>query len=82
MVTARAVAPLHRLLSVALPLLRPGGQLLALKGATAEEELAAARSAVVRSGAEQAEVIAVDAGAQPTWVVRVVAGAQSRSGRR
>ena len=81
-VTARAVAPLPKLLSVALPLLRPGGELLALKGATAEEELAAAQEAVVRSGAEQAEVITVHAGAQPTWVIRVVAGEQSRTGRR
>jgi 16S rRNA (guanine527-N7)-methyltransferase len=81
-VTARAVAPLPKLLSVALPLLRPGGELLALKGATAEEELAAAREAVARSGAEHAEVITVDAGAQPTWVIRVVSGEQSRGGRR
>jgi 16S rRNA (guanine527-N7)-methyltransferase len=81
-VTARAVAPLPKLLSVALPLLRPGGELLALKGATAHEELAAAHDAVAQSGAEHAEVITVDAGTQPTWVIRVVSGAQPRSGRR
>ncbi len=80
-VTARAVAPLPKLLRVALPLLRPGGQLLALKGATAEEELAAAHEAVVLSGADLAEVIAVNTGTQPTWVIRVVAGERPRSAR-
>lgn len=39
-VTARAVAPLVRLLSATWPLLRPGGQLLAVKGRNAERELA------------------------------------------
>ncbi len=37
-VTARAVAPLARLSGWALPLLRTGGQLVAVKGATAAEE--------------------------------------------
>jgi hypothetical protein len=46
-VTARAVAPLDRLAGWALPLLRPSGRLLALKGERADDELA-----VVRSGAE------------------------------
>src|SRR5918993_2701250 len=39
-VTARAVAPLERLAGWCLPLLRPGGRLLALKGESAAEELA------------------------------------------
>jgi len=38
-VTARAVAPLSRLVPAVWPLVRPGGQLLAVKGRTAEEEL-------------------------------------------
>src|SRR3954466_11675743 len=38
-VTARAVAPLERLAGWALPLLRPGGELLALKGERAAVEL-------------------------------------------
>jgi 16S rRNA (guanine527-N7)-methyltransferase len=38
--TARAVAPLDRLAAWCLPLLRPGGRLLALKGERAEEEAA------------------------------------------
>jgi 16S rRNA (guanine527-N7)-methyltransferase len=40
-VTARAVAPLDRLVRWCMPLLRPGGRLLALKGAQAEAEVAA-----------------------------------------
>lgn len=40
-VTARAVAPLERLLPMCMPLLAPGGVLLALKGSSAEDEVAA-----------------------------------------
>ena len=42
--TARAVAPLDRLVGWAARLLRPGGELLAIKGQSAEEELAAAQA--------------------------------------
>ncbi len=41
-VTARAVAPLGRLVPWALPLCRPGGELVAIKGAGAADELAGA----------------------------------------
>ena len=40
-VTARAVAPLSRLVEIGWHLLRPGGSFLALKGEKAAEELAA-----------------------------------------
>jgi len=42
-VTARALAPLDQLLGLALPLLRPGGRLLFLKGRGTEAELTEAR---------------------------------------
>ena len=42
-VTARAVAPLDKLAGWCLPLLRPGGRLLALKGSAAAELAAAGR---------------------------------------
>jgi 16S rRNA (guanine527-N7)-methyltransferase len=45
-VTARAVAPLGRLAGLALPLLRPGGMLVAMKGETAGDEVAGERDAV------------------------------------
>jgi 16S rRNA (guanine527-N7)-methyltransferase len=38
-VVARAVAPLDRLVPLALPLIRPGGRLIAMKGASAKREL-------------------------------------------
>ncbi len=47
-VTARAVAPLERLVPMCLPLLRPGGVLLALKGDQAETEVAAVHGRVSR----------------------------------
>ena len=43
LVTARALAPLDKLLTLAAPLLAPGGTMLFLKGARATEEIAAAR---------------------------------------
>jgi 16S rRNA (guanine527-N7)-methyltransferase len=49
-VTARAVAPLERLVPWALPLARPGGTLLALKGARAETELRASRKVLISTG--------------------------------
>jgi 16S rRNA (guanine527-N7)-methyltransferase len=58
-VTARAVAPLDRLAGWALPLLRPGGRLLALKGERADAELAGAGDALQRAGARDAAVVEV-----------------------
>ena len=49
-VAARAVAPLDRLAEWALPLLAPGGSLLALKGETAGQELTAASPTLQRLG--------------------------------
>jgi 16S rRNA (guanine527-N7)-methyltransferase len=74
-VTARAVAPLERLLGWALPLLRPGGQLLALKGERAADELAEAAPVLRKFGVRTAEVLQVGRGKvdPPTTVVRVVA---------
>lgn len=52
-VTARAVAPLERLVGWAMPLVRPGGRLLAQKGERAEQEMEASRDAVLASGGTQ-----------------------------
>jgi 16S rRNA (guanine527-N7)-methyltransferase len=78
-VTARAVAPLDRLAGWCLPLLRAGGQLLALKGSTAAEELAA-----VRPLAGAADAVVTEAGDPPATVVVVTRGtvrATQRGGR-
>jgi 16S rRNA (guanine527-N7)-methyltransferase len=71
-VVARAVAPLERLLGWCEPMLGPGGVLLALKGQSVEDEVAAARSWLIRKR-RQAEVLTVRAepGAAETTVVRV-----------
>lgn len=50
-VTARAVAPLDRLVRWAVPFLRPGGLLYAVKGERWSEELEAARDAIAKQGA-------------------------------
>jgi 16S rRNA (guanine527-N7)-methyltransferase len=57
--TARAVAPLAALLEYASPLLRPGGVLVAWKGARAEVEERAAATAGPRLGMEPREVMQV-----------------------
>ena len=75
-VTARAVAPLDRLARWCLPLVRPGGILLAFKGARAQEELAAAESGLPALGAVSwtLEVMGADVVDPPARVVRVVRG--------
>lgn len=75
-VTARAVAPLVRLAPLALALVRPGGLVLAIKGAGAERELAAARRVLRRLRVRDAGVIGAGGGKvdQAATVVRLIAG--------
>ena len=75
-VTARAVAPLDRLAGWGLPLLRPYGEMLALKGDLAEQELVDHRSALVKLGAREWSVGTAGAGLveTPTHVIRVQVG--------
>jgi 16S rRNA (guanine527-N7)-methyltransferase len=88
-VTARAVAPLDRLAGWCLPLVRPGGSLLAMKGARAAEELSAAADLLTRLGAADWSVEVHGAGVVDPAVrlVRVTAGGapstttRARSGR-
>ncbi|MEO6500951.1 MAG: 16S rRNA (guanine(527)-N(7))-methyltransferase RsmG [Jatrophihabitantaceae bacterium] len=73
-VTARAVAPLDKLVRWTFPLLSPGGSLLALKGATAEAEVAEHAAFLRRSRAEVRGVIECGAGLidPPTRVIELV----------
>jgi 16S rRNA (guanine527-N7)-methyltransferase len=48
-VTARAVAPLDRLIGWTVPLLRDGGLLVALKGSSAQDEVVAAGAAAAQA---------------------------------
>ena len=54
--TARAVAPLATLVELALPFVRVGGALAAVKGSHADEEIAAAGVALRRCGGGAVEV--------------------------
>jgi 16S rRNA (guanine527-N7)-methyltransferase len=54
--TARAVAPLGKLTGWCLPLLRVGGQLVALKGSSAAEEIERDRLEIARAGGINAVV--------------------------
>lgn len=56
-VTARALAPLHRLAGWALPYLRPGGHLLAMKGETAADEVERDGESVRRFGGAPPRVV-------------------------
>jgi 16S rRNA (guanine527-N7)-methyltransferase len=73
-VTSRAVAPLHRLAAWSAPLARDGGVVLALKGASAAEELQRDRSAVTAAGLVDPEVIEINGGVgdgvDTTYVIR------------
>ncbi|HYA53504.1 MAG TPA: 16S rRNA (guanine(527)-N(7))-methyltransferase RsmG, partial [Streptosporangiaceae bacterium] len=75
-VTARAVAPLDRLAALALGLVRPGGIVLAIKGANARQEVAAARPALSRLGVRGVDVVRAGSGKvdPAATVVRLTAG--------
>mgnify|MGYP003951849285 CR=1 FL=1 len=61
-VTARAVAPLERLVGWTVRLLRPGGLLVALKGQSAQAEVAAAAAVTRDVGLVDLRVISVGLG--------------------
>ncbi len=70
-VTARAVAPLEKLAGWCLPLVRPGGVLLALKGQRAEEEVASSQVSLRKMGATDIVVSSYGDLLVPTTVVEV-----------
>jgi 16S rRNA (guanine527-N7)-methyltransferase len=55
-VTARAVAALDKLLRMCVPLLKPGGSLIALKGSKAAEEIEAAKKLQKKLGIASFEI--------------------------
>ena len=71
-VTARAVSALRTLIPVTAPLLRSGGELILLKGANAENEIAAAEKAIRTYKLDDVHVEIVGEGviAEPTRVLR------------
>lgn len=74
-VTARAVAALSTLAGWTLPLAAPGGQVLAIKGRSAEEEFEKARKPIRKLGGGAPEIVMAGTTILevPTTVVRIVA---------
>lgn len=72
-VTSRAVAPLDRLLGWSMPLVAATGALVAMKGQSIHEEIAATRDLLARWRCAEPEVltVGVDVVDPPTTVVRV-----------
>ncbi len=81
-VTSRAVAPLGRLLDWSMPLVRQGGALVAMKGASVHAEVEGAAPELRRHGAGKVTVTAFGTGVidPPTTVLRVEATRPSRLG--
>ena len=77
-VTSRAVAALDKLARWSLPLVRPGGDMVAMKGSSAPEELARHKESVHRLGGRSfvVERYGEDWLDQPTTVIRVSTGSK------
>jgi 16S rRNA (guanine527-N7)-methyltransferase len=71
-VTARAVAPLAKLAGWCLPLVRPGGQLVALKGESAGDELARDADLVRRAGGSELSVVSCGSDVLPVPTTVIV----------
>jgi 16S rRNA (guanine527-N7)-methyltransferase len=83
-VLTRALAPLDRMVRWCLPLLEPGGWLLALKGRRAEEELATHAAVARRAGAVRWDVVSCGLGVvdPATAVIRVQRGGRKATTAR
>ena len=79
-VTARAVAPLARLIPWTVAFLRPGGLLYAVKGERWEEELQDAAGALLQAGATVAETPAMARGSAPLAPRVVIIGRAKPTG--
>jgi 16S rRNA (guanine527-N7)-methyltransferase len=71
--TARAVSALPKLLRMLVPLTAPGGQVLAMKGTKAQEEIEESQSLAKKLKIESFEIVTVGENllVEPTTVVRV-----------
>jgi 16S rRNA (guanine527-N7)-methyltransferase len=79
-VTARALAPLPKLLGWGMALVGKGGQLLAMKGSSAAREIEASDAELLRWGARAEVVTSSVPGSSETTVVRVVRDGESGIG--
>lgn len=81
-VTARALAPMSRLVDWAMPLVSDRGELLALKGRSASDELLDAAEALARCGCTEPELVVVPqvGDGSTTTIIRVSRGAKRTVG--
>jgi 16S rRNA (guanine527-N7)-methyltransferase len=72
-VTARAVSAMTTLAGWTIPLALPGGEVLAIKGRSAAEEIEKARKVIRKLGGGTAEIVLAGQGVleEPTTVVRI-----------
>jgi len=80
-VTARAVAPLDKLAGLCVGIARPGGRIVAMKGASAEAELARARPVLARLGISDARVLEVGSAQSGAATVVMFSAPEHRSDR-
>ena len=75
-VTARAVSALRTLIPITAPLLKPGGELVLMKGAGVEDEMAAAAKAIRKHRVHGQEVLVLGDGvvSEVTRVFRATVG--------
>ena len=75
-VTARAVSALGGLAGLTIPLLKGSGQVLAIKGRSAEEEVQKAAKVIRKLGGRETTVVTAGEGllAEHTTVVRILVG--------
>ncbi len=83
-VVSRAVASLDKLARWSLPLLRPGGRMLAMKGERAEDEIAEGRRGMASLGATDVRVVrcGVSYSSPPVTVVIAVRGERTPGRKR
>jgi len=83
-VVSRAVASLDKLTRWSLPLLRPGGRMLAMKGERAEEEVVEGRRGMTSLGATDVRVMRCGESYSdpPVTVVIAVRGERASGGKR
>lgn len=81
-VTARAVAPLDRLVRWCLPLAAPGGRLALIKGASAAAELDRHRPGLRRLGVREAHLVTCGSGLlEPPVTVVTIDASETSKGR-
>ena len=75
-VTARAVSALSKLIPITAPLVRPGGQLILIKGARVADEIESAQKAIRKARLSDVEVLVLGEGTAPeaTRVFRATVG--------